>query len=67
MIRQDIKETKRYGHMFGRSNGLSDNVKTVYPPTNTVCGGYNETLAGGIMKHYHPDPGIKPKEYKNLT
>ena len=32
MILQDIKETKRYGH----------NVKTVYPPTNTVCGGYNE-------------------------
>ena len=20
-----------------------DNVKTVYPPTNTVCGGYNDT------------------------
>ena len=26
----DIKETKRYGRM---------DVKTVYPPTNTVCGG----------------------------
>ena len=35
---QDIKETKRQGHTFGRTN----NVKTVYPPTNTVCGGYNE-------------------------
>ena len=34
-----IKETKRYGHTVGRSDGLSDNVKTVYPPTNTVCGG----------------------------
>ena len=33
MILQGIKETKHYGHM--------DNVKTVYPPTNTVCGGYN--------------------------
>ena len=45
-ILQDIKETKRYGHTdgrsFGRSVGRSDNVKTVYPPTNKVCGGYNE-------------------------
>ena len=32
---QDIKETKRHGHKFVRT----DNVKTVYPPTNTVCGG----------------------------
>ena len=39
MILQDIKETKcygRYGHTVGRSD-----VKTVYAPTNTVCGGYN--------------------------
>ena len=35
IILQDIKETKRYGHTFVRS----DNVKTVYPPTNTVWGG----------------------------
>ena len=41
MILQDIWETKRFGHTVGRSVGLSDNVKTVYPPTNTVCGGYN--------------------------
>ena len=34
-----IKETKRYRHM---SEGRTDNVKTVYPPTNTVCGGYNK-------------------------
>ena len=43
----DIKETKRYGHTFVRSFvrsfGRTDNVKTVYPPTNTVCGGYNKT------------------------
>ena len=38
MILEVIKETKRYGHTVG----LSENVKTVYPPTNTVCGGYNE-------------------------
>ena len=33
MILQDIKETKRYGHTVGRSDGHSDNV-------NTVCRGY---------------------------
>ena len=47
MILEVIKETKRYGHTFGRTVGRSfvrsDNVKTVYPPTNTVCGGYNES------------------------
>ena len=37
LILQDIKETKLYGHTHGRT----DNMKTVYPPTNTVCGGYN--------------------------
>ena len=40
-ILEVIKETKRNGHTFGRTVGRSDNVKTVYPPTNTVCGGYN--------------------------
>ena len=43
MILEVIKETKRYGHTFvrllGRSFGRMDNVKTVSPPTNTVCGG----------------------------
>ena len=45
MILQDIKETKRYGHTDGRKEGRTDNVKTVYPPTNTVCGGYNNEFA----------------------
>ena len=40
MILQDIKETKCYGHTDGRSFVPSDNVKTVYPPTNKVCGVY---------------------------
>ena len=44
MLLQDIKETKRYGHTFVRSDGRTDNVKTVYPPTNTVCGGYKYTM-----------------------
>ena len=45
---KDIKETKRFGHTFvrsdGRTDGRTDNVKTVYPPTNIVCGGYNEVI-----------------------
>ena len=40
MILEVIKETKCYGHMVGGSFVRTD-VKTVYPPTNTVCGGYN--------------------------
>ena len=45
LILQDIKETERYRHTLrhtrsdGRTDGRSDNVETVYPPTNTVCGG----------------------------
>ena len=39
MILEVIKKTKRYGHTDGRSVRRSDNVKTVYPPTNTVAGG----------------------------
>ena len=35
---KDIKKIKRYG----RTDGWTDNVKTVYPPTNTVCGGCND-------------------------
>ena len=54
MILQDIKETKRYGHTdgrsFGRSFGRSDNVKTVYPPTNKVCGGYKKTTTTDYIR-----------------
>ena len=52
MILQNIKGKKCYGYTFVRSDGRTDNVKTVYPPTNTVCGGYNkgpDQLCG-----YHP-------------
>ena len=31
-----IKETKRYGRTDGRENSI--------PPTNKVCGGYNDQL-----------------------
>ena len=47
MILKVIKETKRYGHMVGRS----DNVKTVYPPTNTVCGGYKNGQIKGLINN----------------
>ena len=39
MILQDIKETKHYGRTVGLPDVRTDNVKTVYPHTNTVCGG----------------------------
>ena len=32
-----------------RSFGRTDNVKTVYPPTNTVCGGYNEAESQAVF------------------
>ena len=41
MILQDIKETKCYGHK-NVLDTRSNNVKTVYPPTNTVCRGYKD-------------------------
>ena len=38
LILEDIKKTKRL-RTDARTDGWTDNVKTVYPPTNTVCGG----------------------------
>ena len=56
MTLQDIKETKRYGHTFVRSFVRTDNVKTVYPPTNTVCGGYkNIKILWLIFMFYYSD------------
>ena len=49
MILEVITETKRYGHTYGRS----DNVKTVYPPANTVCWGYNNYYARFHDLSYH--------------
>ena len=36
--------------MDGRTDGRTD-VKTVYPPTNTVCGGYNYNGQESPMLH----------------
>ena len=49
---QDIKKTKRYGRTDGRTHARThtrththtDNVKTVYPTTNKVCGGSTRAL-----------------------
>ena len=40
--KQNVKDTLSFVCSFVRSDGQTDNVKTVYPPTNTVCGGYNK-------------------------
>ena len=42
MTLKDIKETKRYGQTDGQTD-----VKTVYPPTNIVCGGWGGGGGGG--------------------
>ena len=45
MILQDIKETKRYGRTDARTDGRTDNVKTVYP--------LQTKFAGGIINGQH--------------
>ena len=38
-----IKETKRYGRTDARTDGWTDGQReNSIPPTNKVCGGYNE-------------------------
>ena len=59
---KDIKETKRYGRTDGwtegRTDGRTDNVKTVYPPTNTVCGGYNDIIALAMSNQIQVNHGV---------
>ena len=45
-----IKETKRYGRTHGRTHGQRENS---IPPTNKVCGGYNNTRARMLDSIYH--------------
>ena len=66
MILQDIKETKRYGHTDGRSFVRSHNVKTVYPPTNKVCGGYNYDGLESPMLHTKFVQICPPVREKNI-
>ena len=46
MTLQDIKETKRYRQMHAHTDGLTDNVKTVYPPQTKFAGVYTKKFAG---------------------
>ena len=40
-----IKETKRYGRTDGRTDGRTHGQReNSIPPTNKVCGGYNDRL-----------------------
>ena len=54
MTLQDIKETQRYGWTDGRTHtrtdGRTDNVKTVYPPQTKFLG------VGGITKFQFKQP-----------
>ena len=52
MTLQDIKETKRYGRTDGRTDGRTHGRtdgqrENSIPPTNKVCGGYNNTSPSG--------------------
>ena len=40
---QDIRKKPK---CHGRMDGQTDNMKTVYPTTNKVCGGYNNNAVG---------------------
>ena len=41
-----IKETKRYGRTDGRTDARTDGQReNSIPPTNKVCGGYNDNIA----------------------
>ena len=43
MTLQVIKETKRYGRTDGRTDTRTDGQReNSIPPTNKVCGGYNQ-------------------------
>ena len=60
MILEVIKETTL------RTHGRSDNVKTVCPPTNTVCVGYkNQRTSGPVNAHLISWPS-KAQNIQNL-
>ena len=47
-----LRTQKRFGQKKNVSDTRSDYVKTVYPPTNTVCGGYNNNgVIGAKVTH----------------
>ena len=52
-----IKETKRYGRTDARTDGRTDNVKTVYP--------LQTKFAGGIITDSHNESNNKQKVSNN--
>ena len=52
MILEVIKETKRYGHTFGRSDGRSF-VRSVGQRINSIPS-HKHSLRGGIIIHHEP-------------
>ena len=54
MTLQVIKKKKTL-RTDGRMHGRTDNVKTVYPTTNKVCGGYKNVHVSGYMKFKNRD------------
>ena len=55
MTLQDIKETKCYGRTHARTDGRTDNVKTVYPLQTKFAGGIKRLLEVpkyAVMEHY---------------
>ena len=47
MTLQVIKKKQHVnGRTDARTDARTDKVKTVYPTTNKVCGGYNHTRSG---------------------
>ena len=54
MTLQDIKETKRYGRTDGRTDARTDGQhENSIPPTNKVCGGYNDNFTSAINGERH--------------
>ena len=52
--KQNVSDTLSFVRTDGRTvrtDGRTDNVKTVYPPTNIVCGGYNQRTNGPVNAH----------------
>ena len=59
MTLQDIKETKRYG----RTDGRTDNVKTVYPPQTKFAGGYKKEITYFLI--WKGGSGVLPRKILN--
>ena len=60
-----IKETKRYGRTDGCTDGRTDGQReNSIPPTNKVCGGYNDEQQR--LRQVKADPGFLERGFKSL-